>query len=123
MSRRNNVSEPFYGQITLKCPYKHELGAILVQPRRPTRRPQTFYRLDTVLSAPHIAKGPDGELELPGPEDVPLKGTLEQGLPVSAECERCGQAWQTPWEMVEPAIAQLADTPVVTLTLYDKPLC
>ncbi|MDT5050516.1 MAG: hypothetical protein QOJ56_2992 [Mycobacterium sp.] len=35
MSRRNNLSEPFYGQIKLKCPYKHELGAILVQPRRP----------------------------------------------------------------------------------------
>ena len=29
MSRRSNVSDSFYGQIKMKCPYKHELGAAL----------------------------------------------------------------------------------------------
>jgi hypothetical protein len=48
---------------------------------------------------------------------------MEWGLPVSADCDDCGRSYQTFWEMVEPAIAQLASKPVVTLTLYDQPLC
>ena len=122
MSRRSNVSDSFYGQIKMKCPYKHELGAILVQPRRPVR-PQTFKRLSAVLSAPDFPKGPDGELQVPEPEVFETEGPIERGMPVSAECDRCGQTWQLPWEMVEPAIAQLNDTPVVTITPASKPLC
>lgn len=32
---RHSLSESYYGQIKLKCPHGHELGAIMVQPRRP----------------------------------------------------------------------------------------
>jgi hypothetical protein len=122
MSRRNNLSEPIDGQIKLKCPYKHELAAILVRPRHSVGR-QTFHRLGAVMSAPKITKLPNDELELPPPEPVDVVGIVEPGLPVVAECQRCSQTWQTPWVMIEPAIAQLADTPVVTITLADKPLC
>jgi hypothetical protein len=32
---RHSLSEPYEGQIKLKCPHGHELGAIMVKPRRP----------------------------------------------------------------------------------------
>jgi hypothetical protein len=69
MSRRNNLSEPAYGQIKLKCPYKHDLGAILVNPgrldplQRPTRR-QTFHRIAAALPAPELTEHPDGKIEM-----------------------------------------------------------
>jgi hypothetical protein len=125
MSRQHNLTEPHYGQIKLKCPYKHKVGVILVQPRRPVGR-QSFHRLGDVLKEPEMIpvdpSEKDGELKLAEPEPpVDIEGVVERGRPVSAECQRCGQTWQTPWEMVEPAIAQLVNTPVVTLTLYDRP--
>jgi len=89
MSRRNNLSTPMDGQIKLKCPYKHELGAILVVPRNSIGR-QTFHRLGSVMSAPQITELPDGELQLPPPEPLDVRGTAEPGLPVSAECGWCG---------------------------------
>jgi hypothetical protein len=59
---KNKMSEPRYGQITLKCPQGDELGAIMVNPRFPTRE-QTFHRLDAIMKAPDITKRPeDGEL-------------------------------------------------------------
>lgn len=119
---RHSLSEPMDGQIKLECPYKHELGAILVRPRHSVGR-QTLHRLGAVMRAPKITKLPNDELVLPPPLDVDVIGTVEPGVPVEAECSRCGQTWQTPWAMIEPAIAQLEDTPVVTVTLADKPLC
>lgn len=121
------MSDPSYGQIKLKCPYKHKLGVIFVNPRRPDR-PQTFDRIADVIKEPEMVPvnpgEKDGELKPAEPElRFDTLGGVEQGRPVSAECERCGQTWQTPWEMVEPAIAHLVNTPVVTITLADKPLC
>lgn len=91
-------------------------------------RPQTFHRIAAVIKEPEMIpvdpSRPDGELKLAEPEPpVDVEGVVERGMPVSAECQRCGQTWQTPWEMVESAITQLANTPVVTLALYDRPLC
>jgi hypothetical protein len=123
MSRRN-LSEPMYGQIELKCPHKHELGAILVQPRRrPPTGPQTLHRLSAVMKAPKITRRPDGELEMPEPDNLGDLPMMQWGAPVSDKCGVCGHSYQAPWEMVEPAIAQLADSPLVKLTLYDRPLC
>ncbi|HEX4391255.1 MAG TPA: hypothetical protein VH084_06895 [Mycobacterium sp.] len=121
------MSEPVYGQIKLKCPYKHELDVIFVNPRHPVRK-QTFDRVADVIKEPEMVPvnpgDKNGELK---PVEAELRfdtlGVVEQGQPVSAECQRCGQTWQTPWEMVEPEIAKLVNTPVVTLTLYDRPLC
>lgn len=75
------------------------------------------------MSAPKITQLPNDELQLPSDEPVDVVGIVEPGLAVVAECDRRGQTWQLPWEMIEPATAQLADTPVVTITLADKPLC
>jgi hypothetical protein len=114
MSRRNNVTDPVYGQIKLKCPRGHEAGVILVQPRRPIRGRQALYRLGAVLKAPKI-ESPE--------ENIVHEGRMEWGRTVGADCEICGRPYWTFWETVEPEIAKLADTPVVTLTLDDDPLC
>jgi hypothetical protein len=73
MSRRNNVTEPAYGQIKLKCPRGHEVGAILVQPRRPIGGRKALYRLGAVLKAPEIE-----ELESPE-ENFVHEGRMEWG--------------------------------------------
>lgn len=127
MSRQHNLTEPSYGQIKLKCPYKHKLGVILVQPRRPGGRRQTFYLIGDLLKEPKMIpvdpSDKDGELRAAEPElSVEYEG-VKQGNPVSVECKWCGQTWQCLWDMAELAIAQLVNTPVVTLTLYDRPLC
>jgi hypothetical protein len=111
MSRRHNATTPLYGQIKLKCPYKHELGAILVQPRRPAGQ-QMFYRIAKAISAPDT------------PENCEMTfDPIEPGMPVIDRCQRCGKTWQAPWDVVEPEIAKLVNTPVVTLTLRGRPLC
>jgi hypothetical protein len=122
MSRRNNVTEPAYGQIKMECPRGHEAGVILVQPRRPIGGLKTLYRLGSVLKAPEIAERPGGKLES-AEENIVHEGRMEWGRTVEAECRICGRPYWTLWETVEPEIAKTADTPVVTLTLDDDPLC
>jgi hypothetical protein len=119
---RHSLSDPIEGQIKLKCPYKHELGGILVRPRHSVGR-QTLHRLGAMMSAPKITELANDQLQLPPPQPVDVVGIVEPGLPVVADCQRCGQTWQTPWATIEPAITQLEDTPVVTVTLADKQLC
>jgi hypothetical protein len=121
MSRRS-LSEPAYGQIKLKCPRGHQVGIIFVQPRRPIGDRQAFYRLGAALKAPEIEERPDGKLESPA-EDFVHEGRMERGQSVEANCGTCGRPYWSFWEKVEPAIARLADTPVVTFTLDDDPLC
>ena len=127
MSRRHNETEPSYGQIKLKCPYKHKLAVILVQPRRPGDRRQTFYLIGDLVKEPKmIPVDPsvkDGELKAAEPELSVEYEAVDYGKPVSVACKWCGETWQALWDMVEPAIKQLVNTPVVTLTLYDRPLC
>jgi hypothetical protein len=111
MSRRHNVTDPAYGQIKLKCPRGHDVGVILVQPRRPADGRKDFYRLGAVLK------------EAADTENVVHEGRMERGKTVEAHCGLCGRPYWTFWERVEPEIAKLADTPVVTLPLDDDPLC
>jgi hypothetical protein len=120
---RHSLSEPFFGHTKLKCPHWHELGAIMIQPRRSVagQRPSLF-RVKSVMKAPEITERPGGKLESPE-EDFVHEGRMEWGRSVGADCEICGRPYWTFWETVEPAIARLADTPVVTLTLDDDPLC
>jgi hypothetical protein len=79
----SRLSEPMDGQIKLKCPRKHELGAILVRPRRPAGQIQTFHRLAAVLKEPKVTvvkRQSDGELEL----QLPPPETVQCGLQVFA---------------------------------------
>jgi hypothetical protein len=58
MSRKNNMSEPAYGQIKLKCPRGHEVGVILVDQRRPIGSWTALFRLGAVLKAPELEERP-----------------------------------------------------------------
>lgn len=118
------TSEPLYGLIKLKCPRKHELGAIMVQPRKPMPgQTQRLRRLDGVIKPPKITRGSDGEFELPEPETLSGGGSVPPGLPIRATCRECReQRWpkycyEECWELIEPEIRRLAETPVVTITL------
>lgn len=118
MSRRNNPTEPLYGQIKLKCPRRHDVGAILVVRRHPIDRQTALYRLAAALKAPEIEERPGGRLESPS-ENFVHEGRMEWGKTVEANCKICRRPYWTFFETVETAIAKLADTPVVTLTLDD----
>jgi len=82
-----------YGQLKLKCPYGHELGAILAT------RDRLLYRLDHVLK--------DGEPSAFDP--------MVPGRPVRATCDICRQQqrsphYEAPWPIVEKHLQEeLAD--------------
>ena len=99
MSRRHNLSYPYYGQIKLKCPRGHPVGAIHVQPRRPAPgQIQSFRKLSAVLRAPEIEELPGGKLE--SVETSDYEGRMERGKTVEANCEICGRPYWTFWERV-----------------------
>jgi hypothetical protein len=122
---RHSLSEPMDGQIKLKCPRGHPVGVILVVgPRRPLGGPKDLYRLGAVLKAPKVEIQPDGEIKIESPvENFDYESRMEWGRTVEADCKTCGRPYWTFWETVEPEIAKLTDTPIVTLTLDDDPLC
>ena len=117
---RSKPGDTTYGQIRLKCPHQHELGAIMVDPRRPIHgRKQIFRRLDDAMKAPKILQRLDDEELEPPPKTVKWV-SLEPGLPLRAICGKCRNEHKPKYcyeeysELIEPEIKKLADTPVVT---------
>lgn len=110
MSRRRRESEivePIDGQIRLKCPHGHRVGAVLLSPRRPVG-PQALYLLDAELRR--------------GTDSVSSQ-RLQPGLPLRVICHNCrlqqtGRYWyEAPWQQLDRLLQELSGTWNLSLTL------
>lgn len=105
----------FHGELPLKCPYGHDLGAVVVSRH-------SIYHLTRDQFGPFK----DGE-------DVRDLKTVELGQAVGELCFRCKQErphdkywYEQPWDVVKPHLdyeLHAADSGKRSLTLKPPPLC
>lgn len=105
MTSRRDKSDPLYGQIRLRCPRGHDMGAITAQPRQ---SPKHFFQTERLMRTN---------------DDGVSGAAILRGDPIAVTCTICARDFEEKWDMIEPILAQLRDSPVVTFTVHAAPLC